>query len=76
MSGGTQLASMEVKWGAVRLRRLALTVLPNLNATKATISIGGKALESTFTTDAGRIEITLSNDVVVAAGQILEATLS
>lgn len=65
-------AAVELKWGSLRLRTLAL-VLPNGVAGRhVTASVGDRAVAFAADTSGGRVRITLANELLLEAGQSLE----
>jgi uncharacterized protein (DUF608 family) len=65
-------AAVELKWGSLRLRTLAL-VLPNgVAGNHVTVGVGGKAIAFAADASGGRVRITLADELVLQAGQSLE----
>jgi non-lysosomal glucosylceramidase len=75
-TGGAQSEAIEVKWGKVRLRTLVFALAPENAANRATVTLGGKNLETRLRTDGARAELTLGSDLVLSAGQALEVVIS
>jgi hypothetical protein len=65
-------AAIELKWGSLRLRTLALALPNGVAGNHVTVSVGGKAVAFAADTSGGRIRITLSDDLVLHAGHSLE----
>lgn len=64
-----QHETIEVKWGELRLRALDFALPEGANTKSVAVKAGRKALAATQTTERGRVQIRLSEDVVITAGQ-------
>jgi hypothetical protein len=73
---GRQKAELEIKWGRLRLKTLALAPGPALAAPQAVVTLAGQALAASLATQNGRAVITLADEVTLFAGQKLEITLT
>lgn len=66
---------LEVKWGRVRLRTLAVAVPEASHARQVTVTMGGKPAEALLTQEGTRCEIKLAADLTLSAGQSLEVSI-
>ncbi len=66
-------ASLEVKWGQVRLRSLALACAPGVTPAKVTVRLQGKDLPASLRFEEGRMRINLASEVTILPGQTLSA---
>ncbi len=69
-AGNAQTARIEVRWGKLRLKSLALAVPDGLKTT--TVSLAGKPVKATAVVTDGRLMLTLSEEIVLNEGQALD----
>ena len=74
--GNGQKSDIEVKWGQLRLRTLALAVAGNTKPTKATVTAGGIEIAASLALNDGRAQISLTREALVKAGEMIEVRLS
>jgi uncharacterized protein (DUF608 family) len=74
--GHELLAAIELKWGRLRLRTLALGLPKEVAGKQVTLKAGGKAVACTAEVSAGRIHITLASELLLEAGQTLEVRIT
>jgi hypothetical protein len=72
---GALTAKLEVHWGKLRVRTLALEAAEKAKPTKADVKVGGKAVEAALTTDGRRVLVTLAAPATVAAEEALEVVV-
>ena len=65
-------AAVELKWGSLRLRTLALTLPDGVAGNHVTLHAGGKAVACAAEVSGGRVRITLAAELILRAGQALE----
>jgi hypothetical protein len=77
MKSGTRSAEcgIEVRWGKLRLKTLALTAPAELTPQKVFVTLAGKPVPATLAVRAGRCTVSFGSPVTVAAGQALQVTL-
>ena len=68
---GAQRGTLTIKWGRLRLRSLAFGYAGSTAPTRVTVTLNGATLSAKHVCDAGRILITLDQDVTVAEGKAL-----
>ncbi len=73
--GQVQRHSLDLRAGRLRLCTLAFATPDGVRPAKATLSLGGKPLPATLTAKPGRAEITLADELVLQAGELLEVVL-
>jgi uncharacterized protein (DUF608 family) len=71
-AGGKQRVAIDVRWGRLRLRTLAVELAPGVSPAKVTVRLGDRAVAATHTCDGSRCTLTLGAEVTMAAGQSLE----
>jgi len=71
----SQMNSIAVKHGSLRLRELAFEV-PAPKAVRATLSVGGQNKSARVTQKGPRVQIALDDELVVGPGQALDVQLS
>ncbi len=74
--GSRQIARIEVRWGRLRLKTLALGLVGGVTATGAQVRLAGKAIEASLKTEGRRATVILSSDVILNTKDVLEVTLS
>jgi uncharacterized protein (DUF608 family) len=70
--GGTQRATVEVRWGRLRLRSLALELPAGMRADKVTVLAGDRNVTAARKTDGSRLTLTFTEEVVLPAGASLQ----
>ncbi|MCC7375647.1 MAG: hypothetical protein IT581_13400 [Verrucomicrobiales bacterium] len=73
--GRNQTNTVEVQWGRLRLRTLALSVATEIRVASVTVRLGREELRSTWKQVGDRLELTLANDVVLGTGARLEVNV-
>ncbi len=76
IEGATQRAEIEVKWGKLRLRTLALQVPQGLEPTSTRAIANGQKVIAAHRLDGRHATITFPVEVVIPAGQKIEIVLS
>ncbi len=71
---GGQRSEIRVKWGSLRLRTISLATPAKPGS--ATVKVGDKTTTSSLSWQDGKATITLTNEVVITAGQSLEINLT
>ena len=74
--GASQTQMIEVKWGRLRIRSLAFVLAPDSVFRQVRVTIAGTSLGASLALNGTRAEITLANEVLLAAGQALEVSMS
>jgi uncharacterized protein (DUF608 family) len=64
-------AALDVKWGQLKLRTMALALPPGANATKVVASLGGKGTPATLALEGKRIVVTFTSEIIIAAREKL-----
>jgi uncharacterized protein (DUF608 family) len=73
--GKTQSDRIEVRWGKLRVKTLALSLPAGATAATVKLTAAGKDVPVTQTLKDGRLEITLGQEVALTEGQALEVTI-
>jgi uncharacterized protein (DUF608 family) len=74
--GEVQNNSIELKWGKLRLRSVAVGVAADSFPTEVKVTLGGRSVESKPRVVNNRVEIRLGTEVVLNAGQSLRIVIS
>jgi len=69
---GALVASVQVRWGRLRLKTLSLALPARTDVKNATVTANGRPLAATVAAAAGRAVITLGTEAIVKAGQLVE----
>ena len=69
--GRAQRETITVKWGRLRLHRLAFVPTANLEPTKVELTVAGRAVRATHTIENERIRIALDAELTLEAGETL-----
>jgi hypothetical protein len=69
-------ATLDVRWGQLRLRSLALELAANIQAKTATVKAGGRVVAAELGQEGRRVVLTLARDVRLNAGQRLEVEVA
>jgi hypothetical protein len=64
-----------LKWGRLRLRKLAFRPVDAGEPREVTVAVDGKTLSATCSMDGGSVIVVLASDVVLDAGQRLEVRM-
>jgi hypothetical protein len=75
-SGGSLTATIELKWGRLRLNSLEFAVPENTNPTQATVTVAGQSPTVTMEANAGHVRIAFAAPVTLAAGQSLQVQIA
>ncbi len=79
-AGGKQTQTIAVKWGQLRVRSLSFALAPNAKPADVAVEINRlhavKKLAAKHTAPDGRIDITLNDPVLIAAGETLNLTIA
>jgi uncharacterized protein (DUF608 family) len=70
-----QSESILVRWGRLRVRTLAFEVANDAKISKVVVSLGGKAIESTFTQSGRTLRIVLTSAAIAEAGQKIDVRM-
>lgn len=70
-----QRAIIELKWGELRLRSLAFNLPKNTASVNVTVVANGKPVKSTHELKDARLSTALSDELLLTAGQSIEATI-
>ena len=74
--GRMQQARIELRWGRLRLRSLALAVPAEVERSRVTCRAAGRAVENiAVETDGQRVVLRFAEDVVVSSGEVLEVLI-
>jgi uncharacterized protein (DUF608 family) len=73
--GGTQRATIELKWGRLRLKTLAFQLPAGAKPQQVAVTLAGKPLAATHAVEGDRITISLAADATIQAGQTLEVAI-
>ncbi len=69
-AGKTQTAAVELKWGKLRLKTLALRC--DAAVSRVAVTLAGQAVGATHALESGRLVVTLDADAILKAGETLE----
>ena len=73
--GDTQTSQLEVKWGQVALRSLALETPGGKPVKSVTLECGDAPMKVTVSQQDGRVLITLADELLISAGQQLKVKI-
>ncbi len=73
--GDSQVSRLEVKWGQVALRSLALESPDGKPVKSVTLECGDAPMEVTVSQQEGRVSITLADELVISADKQLKVTI-
>ena len=74
--GQTQSASIELKWGKLRVKTLAFALPENAKPAKVTVTVAGNPAAAEHAVNNGRLLITLAADASIQAGQTIEVKIA
>ena len=74
--GDRQRNAIEVRWGKLRVRRLAFDPKDAATVSGVEVSLNGTPLAATYVGDKGRLFITLARAIDLAADQLLEVSIT
>lgn len=66
---GRQTETLDLRYGELRLRRLAFDLPAGARATSAAMAVDGRSLTTTFTQEANRVAIELEAPATIASGE-------
>ncbi|HUT35303.1 MAG TPA: GH116 family glycosyl hydrolase [Planctomycetota bacterium] len=73
--GNVQANRIEVRWGKLRLKTLALAVREGLKTPTVAVTVAGKPVEASSSVKDGRLLITLAGELMLGEGQTFEALI-
>jgi non-lysosomal glucosylceramidase len=73
--GRTQRAKLDIHWGRLRLRSLALELSAGAHPAKVTVRLGDRTVAATHAVDAGRCIITLAAEITVPQAGSLDVRI-
>jgi hypothetical protein len=76
MKNGVQSATIELKWGALRLRSLSLTPVQGLHPKRLLIRINGQTTSAKMEFVEGRARIHFTHEAYLNTGDRIDAVLS
>jgi hypothetical protein len=71
----TQYEQIELRWGRLNLKSLAFALPEDFRSVEVSIKAAGKLLEMDYTLKAGRLEVTLKENLLLSENQKLEITI-
>ncbi len=71
LAAGNLKAEVQVRWGRLRLRTLALGLQPGFQPAKATVTVAEKPVRATLAARGGKIEINPGEEMVLSEGEKL-----
>ena len=74
-TGKTQINRIEVKWGGLRVKSLALELPPGATLKASTVAAGTQPLAVKATQTGQRVELTLAKEVVLKAKDVITSKL-
>ncbi len=74
-TGKTQINRIEVKWGGLRVKSLALELPPGTTLKTTTVAVGTRQLAVKATQTGQRVELTLAKEVVLKAEDLITSKL-
>jgi hypothetical protein len=75
-AGREQRARLDVRWGVVRVRTLALAVPDGVSVLRARVAAGGSDVQVSVAQEGARVVLTLSPPATIRAGEALDAVLA
>ena len=75
LENGTLRAEIAPRWGRVRLKSLALTLPPRVQAGRVWLTLDGRVIPASAATEGARLTLTTAADVVVKTGQKLSVQI-
>ena len=75
IEGKTQQAGVEVKWGRLKLKSLALALPKDAAPVTLRVSVGGQPVDAKHELKDGRLRITLGREVLLTPGKKLEVAI-
>jgi hypothetical protein len=76
VESGRMKAEIALHWGCLRLKTLALTLPPGVQAGRVRVTPGGRAVKAAGTPEGRRFVVTMAADVMLKAGQKLRVDVS
>lgn len=76
MRAGVLTATIDLKYGTLKLRTISLGLVPNFVATKTTVTVNGTQVRAAMIVLDDRVRIDLSHDVKIGVGGRIVATIS
>ncbi len=73
-AAGVHTAAVELKWGKLRLKTLALRC--EAAVSRVAVTVAGRAVAATHALESGRLVVTLDADAMLKAGETLEIAVS
>ena len=73
--GKTQLNSISVKYGSLRLKTISLEIAAGMKVHECVLKLAGKPIEATFKSDGSRATLELEKHIVVPAGKTITIEL-
>jgi hypothetical protein len=73
--GASQRASIEIRWGRLRLKTLALGLVEGVTGSNVQVRLTGKSIKAGLKVEGRRALVTLSPDVVLNTRDVLEVTV-
>jgi non-lysosomal glucosylceramidase len=73
--GPTRRAKLDIRWGRLRLRSLALELPAGVRPTKVTARLGDRTVAATHAVDAGRCTVTFASEITLPEGSSLEVLI-
>ena len=75
IAADTQSSEIEVKWGSLRVQKLALEVPAGVKAASVAVAIGAQSLDCAMNQEGRRVTVSLPQPVTIACDQTLSARL-
>ena len=72
VADGQQSASIELRYGKLHLKQLALDSVPGTQASKPVVTLDGRNIDTQFQRDGARTIIRFPEGIDIAAGQTLQ----
>jgi hypothetical protein len=73
--GQTQQANVEVRWGRLRLRSVAMELAAGVRPAKVTVRLGELTVAATHGVDGNRCTVTLASETTVPEGGSLQVLI-
>ena len=70
--GGSQRNTIEVRWGRLRLRTVAVEIPADCEPSGVEVAVGDRTLTCTWTRTGDRVVVTLDDEAVVNEGEALD----
>jgi hypothetical protein len=71
-----QRERIELRWGRLGLKSLAFAIPEDFRSVEVSVTTAGEPIESNYSLNSGRVEITLKKKIALSENQALEVTIT